>query len=152
MGGAVSLSGADVVTLNGRVFHDFATGDVVNLSYEADLVSVQSAKNGNVIYGLNESGKTADMEMRLLLGSSDDRYLNSILASQIQDLSSFILMTGSFVKRVGDGSGNVKNVIYNTFGGVILRIPGAKTNTGGDADQSIAVWKLKFGQNSRAIM
>lgn len=152
MGGSVSLSGSDVVTASGRVLHDFASGTISKLTFDADLVNVMSAKSGNVIYGLNEAGNTASLELRLLLGSSDDRFFNSLLAAQKADLSSFILITGSFVKRVGDGAGNIINVIYNTFGGVITRFPDAMTDTAGSVDQSIAVWRLKFGQNSRAIM
>lgn len=152
MPGSVSLTGKDVVTLNGRVFHDFGSGDVIKLTFEADLVNVMAAKDGNVIYALNTAGQMASLEMMLLAGGSDDKYLNGLLASQQRDLSSFILIAGSFVKRVGDGTGKVNNVIYNTFGGVIERFPDAKTNTTGDTVQSLAVWRLKFGQNSRAIM
>ena len=150
--GAVSLTGKDVCVLNGRVLHDLANGDVVKITFDADLASVEAAKDGNVIYGLNEKGKLASLELHLLQGSSDDRYLNALLASQTSDFSGFILITGSFVKRVGDGNGKIKNVIYNLLGGMIMRFPDASTSTGGDAQQSVAVWKLTFGRNTRAIM
>lgn len=152
MPGSVSLTGSDVVTLNGRVFHDFAQGDIIKLDFAEELVKVQASKNGNVVYGLNENGKMSKLTIRLLAGSSDDRYINSLLASQIQDLSSFILVVGSFVKRVGNGSGVVTNVIYNTLGGVVSKFPAAKTNTTGEVDQSVVEWVLDFGSNSRAIM
>ena len=152
MPGSVSLTGKDVLTLNGRVFHDFAAGDVAKLDFDEDLVAVEAAKDGNIIYALNEKGKLASLEILLLLGSSDDRYLNSLLASQNSDLSAFVLIAGAFVKRVGDGQGNVRNVVYNTLGGIIRRIPGAKTNTTGATEQSVATWMLKFGNSTRAIM
>lgn len=152
MPGSVSLTGDDVVTLNGRVFHDFATGDVVKLDFDGELVKVQASKNGNVVYGLNEDGKMSKLTLKLLAGSSDDRYINSLLASQVKDLSTFILAVGSFVKRVGDGQGNVTNVIYNTLGGVVAKFPEASTNTTGNVEQSIVTWVLHFGSNSRAIM
>lgn len=152
MGGSVSLTGNDVVTLNGRVFHDFANGDVSMLTFDGDLVKVTPSKNGNIIYGLDVAGFLSKLELKVLLGSSDDLYLNSLLASQIQDFSGTILIAGSFVKRVGDGKGNISNVIYNTLGGIISKFPGAKTNTTGDSDQSTAAWMIHFGSNSRAIM
>lgn len=152
MPGSVSLTGKDVVTLNGRVFHDFANGDIAKLAYEEDLVTVEAAKDGNVIYGLNEKGKMASLTLRILLGSSDDRYLQSLLANQVQDLSAFVLIAGSFVKRVGDGQGNVKNVIYNTIGGVIRRQPDASMNTTGEVNQSVVEWQLRFGYSSRSVM
>lgn len=152
MPGSVSLTGNDVVTLNGRVLHDFASGDIIKLSFDGELVKVQASKNGNVVYGLNEDGKMSKLEMKLLTGSSDDRFLNAVLASQINDLAVFSLIIGSFVKRVGDGAGNITNVIYNTLGGVITKFPEASTNTSGTIEQSISSWTLHFGQNSRAIM
>lgn len=152
MPGSVSLTGSDVVTLNGRVFHDFAQNDIIKLDFAEDLVKVQSSKNGNIVYALNANGLMSGLTLRLLAGSSDDQYINSLLASQIKDLSSFILIVGSFVKRVGDGQGNVTNVIYNTLGGVVKKFPAAKTNTTGDVEQSVVEWMLDFGSNSRAIM
>lgn len=152
MGGAVSLTGSDVVTLNGRVFTDYANDDVAMLTFEADLVNTQPSKNGNVIYGLNANGNKSMLKLRLLLGSPDDQYLNSLLASEQSDLSSFTLILGTFVKRVGDGQGNVTNVIYNTLGGVVDRFPDVKINAAGDVGQSVVEWKLTFGINSRAIM
>ena len=152
MAGSVSLTGNDVVTLNGRVFHDFANGDVAKLTFDGDLVKVAPSKNGNVIYALDVAGLMAKLELKLLLGSSDDRYINALLASQVQDLSTTILIIGSFVKRVGDGAGNVTNVIYNTLGGVVVKFPEAKSSAGGDTEQSVANWTIHFGANSRAIM
>ncbi len=150
--GAVSLTGSDVVTLNGRIFHDFANGDIVKLTFTGELVKTQPSKNGNVVYSLCEDGNLSTLTMRLLAGSSDDRYLNSLLASQKGDFSAFILIVGSFVKRVGDGAGNVTNIVYNTLGGVIKMFPDAKSSTGSDTDQSVVTWGLEFGANSRAIM
>jgi hypothetical protein len=149
---SVSLTGSDVVTLNGRVFHDFAQGDVIDLEFPAELVKAEPSKNGNIIYALNVGGLMSKLTMRLLLGGPDDQYINSLLASQLQDLSLFILIVGSFVKRVGDGQGNVTNVIYNTLGGVVTKYPKAKTNTAGETEQSVVEWVIDFGQNSRAIM
>ncbi len=149
---SVSLTGNDVVTLNGRVFHDFANGDVAKLTFSADVVKVQPSKNGNVIYGLDVAGNLSKLELMLLLGSSDDMYLNALLAGQQSDLATFILIVGSFVKRVGDGQGNTTSVIYNTAGGVVMRFPDAKMNTSGEASQSVAAWGVEFGNNSRVIM
>lgn len=149
---SVSLTGSDVVTLNGRVIHDLAQGDVITLDFAGDLVKTEPSKNGNIVYALNVAGLMSTLTMRLLAGSSDDSYINSLLASQIQDLSGFILIVGSFVKRVGDGQGNITNIIYNTIGGVVKKFPKASTNTTGNVEQSVVEWMIEFGSNSRAIM
>ena len=149
---SVSLTGNDVVTLNGRVFHDFAQGEVIKLDFSGDLVKAEPSKNGNIVFALNVAGLMSKLTMRLLAGGPDDQYLNSLLASQLFDLALFVLIVGSFVKRVGDGQGNVTNIIYNTIGGVISKYPSASTNTTGGVDQSVVEWVLDFGSNSRAIM
>ncbi len=152
MGGAVSLTGQDVISLNGRNFTDFADGDVAMLTFEADLVTTQPSKNGNVIYALNANGQKSKLKLRLLLGSPDDQYLSSLLASEQADFSGFTLILGSFVKRVGNGQGKVTNVIYNTLGGVVDRFPDVKINAAGDVNQSVSEWQLTFGINSRVVM
>lgn len=152
MPGSVSLTGNDVITINGRVFHDFATGDIAKLDFAADLVKAAASKNGNIIYSLDVTGLMSTLTLKLLLGSSDDRYINSLLASQNNDFATTILAVGSFVKRVGDGAGAVTNVIYNTLGGVVKKFPAVKISATGDVEQSVVEWVLDFGNNSRAIM
>lgn len=154
MAGSVSLTGNDVITINGRVFHDFATGDIAKLDFPAELVKVAASKNGNIIYALDVTGLMSKLTLKLLLGSSDDRYINSLLASQNQDFASTVLAVGSFVKRVGNGTGpsGVTNVIYNTLGGVVSKFPAVKSNATGDVEQSVVEWVIDFGNNSRALM
>lgn len=149
---SVSLTGADVVTINGRVFSNYANNDVGKLTFDGDLVKVQPSKSGNVIYSLDVAGLMSKLELRLLLGSSDDRYINALLASQIRDFASTVLAVGSFVKRVGDGQGNITNVIYNTLGGVVSKFPESTINSAGNTDQSVVIWMFHFGSNTRALM
>ena len=61
-----------------------------------DLAAAKSSKNGNVIYAFNESGRQVELSLRVLLGSDDDKFLNSRLQEQKSDFSGFILLTGSF--------------------------------------------------------
>ena len=150
--GSVSLTGDDTIVINGRVFHNFANGDVANLTFDGSLVKVTPSKNGNVIYSLDVGGLLSKLELKLLLGSPDDRYVNALLASQNSNFAGTVLAVGSFVKRVGDGQGNITNVIYNTLGGIVERFPGVKSNTAGDAEQSVVSWMFHFGNNSRALM
>ena len=149
---SVSLTGSDVVTLNGRVFSDYANNDVGTLDFDGDLIKVTPSKNGNILFALDVAGLMSKLTLKLLLGSSDDRYVNALLASQIQDLATTVLIVGSFVKRVGDGQGNVTNVIYNTLGGVVSKFPKATINSSGNTDQSVVEWMFHFGSNTRALM
>lgn len=152
MPGAVSLTGKDVVVLNGRVMKNFADGDLAMLTFEGDLMSVKASKDGNTIYALNEQGRVSELKLRILLGSSDDKFLNSLLASMKSDPAGFILVIGSFTKRVGDGAGNSSLVVYQCVGGAFSKMPAAKSSAAGETDQSVVEWSIKFGNADRAVM
>lgn len=150
--GSVSLTGKDVIVINGRVFKNFANGSYAELAFDANLMEIKASRDGNTVYALNENGRIAELKLRLLLGSSDDKYLNSLLAAMKSDSAGFILMAGSFTKRVGDGQGNSNLVVYQCIGGAFSKMPMAKSNAEGDTDQSVVEWSIKFGNADRSVM
>lgn len=151
MPGSVSLTGQDTIQVDSRILADLADGDSVVLSFPNDLGVVKSSKNGNVLFGLNEAGRQCEVTIRVLAGSSDDKYLNSRLQEQLGDYSKFVLLTGVFGKRVGDGVGGLSSVIYQCAGGVFKRQPDARTNAEGNTEQSVAVYSIVFGRQNRSI-
>src|SRR5574343_365456 len=104
----IALSGNDSVIINNRIFADFADGNVAELTFPNDIATVKTGKDGNSIYGLNETGKQSELKIRLIRGSADDKFLNGLLAQQQQNFAGFPLMIGQFIKKIGDGSGNIK--------------------------------------------
>ena len=148
---SVSLTGKDVVVIDGRVFHGAADADYVNLEFENDLAAMKVSKDGNTIYALNQTGNVCKVTMRLLLGCSDDVVLNSRVQQMKNDFSGFTLLVGSFTKRVGDGAGGVKNVVYNLANGIFKKMPNAKSNAEGDVEQSVAIYEMMFYNQGRAI-
>jgi hypothetical protein len=152
----VCLSGNDSITIGdpvtgGRVINDLGDGDAVKLTYNNDLTTVKSSKNGNVIYALNNTGFQVECELRLILGSADDKFMNSYLQDLKSDFSGQLLITASFTKRVGDGLGNFTSVVYQCTGGTFKKQPDVKTSAEGDAEQSIVVYHLLFGNGNRTI-
>lgn len=147
----IALSGSDSVTINNTVLTDLADGDCVTLEYPNEIASVKTGKNGNSIYGLNESGKQATMKLRVIRGSADDKFLNNLLAQQQANFAGTVLIIGEFVKLLGDGKGNVSNDTYITSGGVFTKQVMAKTNVEGDATQSVAEYELRFSNAPRII-
>lgn len=148
---SVSLSGADSISIDGRNIVDLADGDAVHVAFPNDLATVKASKNGNTIYAFNEMGRLVECTLRILLGSSDDKYLTSRLQAQKNDFSNFTLLAGSFSKRVGDGAGNVSVAVYQCSGGVFKNQPEAKSSAEGDAEQSVAVYTIHFGNGTKAV-
>lgn len=148
---AATLTGKDTIILDGRIFNDLANTDTCTLEFPNNLVESKAGKNGNVIYAFNASGRLVNVKLRVLKGSSDDKYLNSRLLEYINDPAGFILFQGEFIKRAGDGKGNISNDTYIMRGGVISKIPMAKENVEGDTEQSVSLYEFVFGNSERAI-
>lgn len=147
----IALSGNDTVIINNRIFADFADGNVAELAFPNDIASVKTGKDGNSIYGLNESGKQAEFKLRLIRGSADDKFLNGLLAQQQLNFAGFPLMTGQFIKKIGDGQGNIQSDTYITSGGVFTKQVEAKSNVEGESEQSVSIYTLKFSNAPRVI-
>lgn len=141
----VSLTGQDTVQIDGRILQSLADQAAFDITFPDDLAAIKVGKNSNTIYAMNNQGLKAEVSLRVLLGTSDDKYLNSRMLQWILDPSSFELLTGMFVKRVGDGAGNLDSKIYQCSGGVFKRQIEAKTSSEGDTDQSVAVYSMIFG-------
>lgn len=148
---SVALSGQDTIIINNRVISDLANGDVGSLSFPNEIATLRTGKNGNAIYALNESGKQADVELRVIKGSADDKFFNGLLNSMQNNFAGFILMTGEFIKKVGDGTGAITNEQYVMSGGIFSMQIDARSNVEGDEEQSVSVYRLKFSNSPRVL-
>lgn len=148
---ANALTGNDTLTLFGRVFNDFADANSITLTYPNELVSVKTGKKGNSLYAINETGRQSDIELRLVRGSADHKFLNSQKLAMEDDIASFTTASGEYVKRVGDGSGSVTREIYTLAGGVFSQGLDAIENVEGDTEQAVVVYRLKFARTTLTI-
>ena len=146
----ISLSGNDTTQIAGRVLTGFGNGDVVKLTFPNDLVGVTVGKNGNSLFNGNATGQLVEVEVRVLRGSADDSFLNNLLVQQKTDLPSFTVMSGYFVKRIGDGQGNIMNDTYILGGGVFVRNVDAAENVEGNTDPALSIYRMKFSNSDRA--
>ena len=148
---SVALSGSDTININNRVITDLATGNCVELTYPNEIANVKTGKNGNSIYGLNESGKQCEVKIHVLRGSSDDKYLNGLLAQQQNNFAGTVLLIGQFIKKIGDGQGNIGSDTYIMSGGIFSKQVEGKMNVEGEVDQSIAMYTMKFSNSPRVL-
>lgn len=153
--GTAALTGNDSISFyigtTNRVLNDFADGDVVNLDFPNDIIGMKTGKNGNTLYALNETGKNADVTLRLVRGSQDDKFFNDLYESMKSDITTFTLMNAQFTKKVGDGRGNVTRDIYNLSGGIFIKPPAAKENVEGDTEQAVTIYTMKFANAPRSL-
>ena len=142
-GGAL---GGFLATLAGAsyILTAFGDGDNAELTFPNDLTMVKTGKNGNSIYSLNAPGQQAQLVVRILRGTPDHKYLNSIQQAYLLNPPGFVLLTSKLTKRIGDGRGGITNNIYNLTGGVPTKRPGTVSNVEGNTDQALAVFTYMF--------
>ena len=146
-----TITSNDTLVLNGNVFNDLAADDVTTIAFPNDLVNMKTGKNGNTIMAQNQQGFNATLSLRLLRGSSDDQFMESILAASLKDFPGTSLIAGSFTKMLGDGQGNIIHDVYDLAGGVISKMVEGKENTSGDTLQAEAVYTVKFASAIRVL-
>lgn len=147
----VALSGNDTVTINNTVLTCGADKNIAELKFPNEMMSVKVGKNGNTIYAQNETGKVAELTLRVLRGSFDDGFLNNLLITQDANPPGFPLMIGQFIKNIGDGQGNIIQDVYILSGGCFYKRVESIQNTEGETDQAVSVYMLKFSNAPRAI-
>lgn len=140
----IALSGNDTININNRVLADLADGNVVELSFPNDIANVKIGKNGNAIYGLNTTGQMAETKIRVIRGSADDQFLNGLLSAQQNNFAGTVLMIAQFIKKLGDGAGNITSDTYVLSGGVFSKVPEAKSNVEGETEQSVSIYTIKW--------
>lgn len=146
-----SLTGDDSIIINDIPLNDFADGDIGSLSLPNNLFDMQTGKNGNTIFALDESGNNATLTVRVLMSSNDDKRLNGMIPKS-KGFAQSVLATGSVVKQVGDGQGNVSYNTYLLAGGMVQKKPDVKSNVNGDASQAVVTYDIVFAEAQRAIL
>jgi len=151
MANKVVLTGEDTLKINGNIIEDLANGESVAITFPNELFTMEKGKNGNAIYSKNESGSITDMTARLLAGQNNDKTLNSLLLSQTQDFVGSSFVNVEFIKRFGDGSGNITSINYFLEGGMFKKEIDTKSSADGDIEQGVAVYTLQFSKVKRII-
>ena len=147
----VALSGQDTIIIDNRILSDLADGNCVELTFNEDIATLKTGKNGNSIYGLNESGRACEVVIRVVRGSADDKFLNSRLTQMQANFAGFILLAGQFIKKIGKGDGQILSDKYVMGAGIFTKQVGAMSNVDGEVEQSVSIYNVKFANAPRAI-
>jgi hypothetical protein len=151
MSAIYTLTSNDTLTINGRTIVDLSADDVTTVTFPNELITRKTGKNGNTIFASNAAGANADMTLRLMRGSSDDVFLSKLIPLAGADFPSTKLVSGSFVKRLGDGLGGTRSDVYSLDGGVVSKNVDGKENVAGDASQGEGVYMTRFAAAKRVI-
>lgn len=146
-----ALTGDDSIIINDIPLKDFANNDIGTLDLPNNLFDLATGKNGNTIFALDESGNNATLTVRLLMSSADDKRLNGMIPKS-GGFAQTILATGSVVKQIGDGQGNISYNTYVLAGGMVQKKPSIKSNVNADSEQAVIEYVIQFAEANRAIL
>ena len=151
MANLVALSGQDTLVLQGTVIQGLADGTVVEVSFPNEIATVKTGKNGNSLYAYNAAGAQADLKIRVIRGSQDDKTLNNLIIQQNSNFAGDTLISGTFTKKIGDNAGDIWNDQYILSFGIFTKNIAAKSNVDGDVEQAVAEYNLRFASAVRVI-
>jgi hypothetical protein len=152
MGGKITgVAGKDNLIINGTILTAYADGDAIKFTPAGPVAQMKVSKDGNSIYAMQNSGIACKVQVRLVRGSLDDITLNGYLQQWIADAATFVLLAGSYVKRIGNGKGGVVNEVYQLAAGVVEGIPEGLTNPEGNTEQAVTTYTLLFRNDVRLM-
>lgn len=131
---------------------DFPNGDTAVIDFQSNLAAIATGKDLNTIFAKDESGNNFRLTLRVLRNSRSDIHLNGKQQLQTGDFPAFVLLKGSFSKRLGDGSGNVSYDGYTLNGMVFEKKVPTKANLNGDTEQGVSTYVLIGAAGNRTMM
>jgi hypothetical protein len=146
-----ALAGADTLIINQRIFNDFADADTIDLDFPNGIATVKKGKNGNALFALNTQGQIGVLKIGLVRASADDVFLLNLLNLQNSNFAGFTLLTGQYVKNVGDGASNISADTYLLSGGVFQKQTPGKENVEGNTDQAKVMYEIHFSKALRIV-
>lgn len=145
-----ALTGDDIVIINDLPVVDFADNTIGTLDIPNEMFQMSTGKNGNTIFALDEKGNNATLTIRILMSSGDDKRFNGMIPKS-KGFAETILASGSVVKQVGDGAGNVSYNTYLLRGGMISKNPNVTIDVAGNTDQAVVEYVFQFASAERSI-
>jgi hypothetical protein len=151
--GTLSLFGNDTIKFNERLLTDFGSGEVAKISYPTELATVKTGKSGNAVFVQNASGFQATLELKVIRGSGDDKFIQSLVTSYRSDPVLFVLANAELVKLIGSGVAGTPatNDTYILTGGVPTKQVEVVSNVEGDTEQALSVYTWAFAVSDRAL-
>ena len=140
----LSYTGNDLIEFNGRTLADFANGDVATVTFPNEISSTSAGKNGNVIVARNEQGRVAELALRIVRGSPDDKFLNSIYKLWTNSPMDYEPASASLTKMVKVDGSVTNDIMSLAFGFPTKGAPEVKVNVEGDVEQAVSVYNFRF--------
>lgn len=139
-----TLTAKDTLVINGVQILDLGDKMTVHMEAQDALVNVDVMKNGNAIFAAKKQGQKMRMNLRGIIRGDVHTMFVTAVNQWISNPPAFVLFSGSFVKNVGDGAGNISHVSYVLSGGVPEKLPVLEENVEGETQQAIMMMDIMW--------
>ena len=146
----IGLSASGLTTIT-----SFADGDYARVTFPNDIMNFTIGKNRNMIAAYNAMGTLAEMELRLLRGSKEDKFLQDRFPNFATERLNFNFIFAKIIKDLGvsnEGSEVARiEETYTLNNGIISKAPEIVSNVSGSTDQGVVVWQIRFAEFTRTV-
>lgn len=146
----IGLSASGLTTIT-----SFADGDYARITFPNDIVNFTIGKNRNMLAAYNAMGTLAELELRLLRGSKEDKFLQDQFPNFSSDQLSFNFLFAKIIKNLGvsneGASASTIEETYTLSNGIISKAPEIVSNVSGSTDQGVVVWQIRFAEFTRTV-
>lgn len=146
----IGLSASGLTTIT-----SFADGDYARVSFPNDIMNFTIGKNRNMLAAYNAMGTLAELELRLLRGSKEDKFLQDQFPTFASDELSFSFIFAKVIKNLGvsneGATASTISEIYTLNNGIISKAPEIVSNVSGSTDQGVVVWQVRFAEFTRTV-
>lgn len=140
----------DIIEIDGEVVVALGDGDTATISYPNDIMAMKTGKNGNTVAAHNEMGREAELVLRVIKGSYDDKRINSKVIKWKARADDFEPIKGTFTKVIRTDTGITNEVTTLKFG-IPVRVVETRENVEGDTEQCFSQYTIRFGDSNRAL-
>ena len=140
----------DIIEIDGEIVTALGDGDTAVISYPNDLMGMKTGKNGNTVAAHNEMGREAELVLRVIKGSYDDKRINSKIIKWKNRADDFEPISGTFTKVIV-ADGGITNEVTTLKFGIPVRVVETRENVEGDTEQCFSQYTIRFGDSSRAL-
>lgn len=146
----IGLSASGLTTIT-----SFADGDYARVTFPNDIMNFTIGKNRNMLAAYNAMGTLAELELRLLRGSKEDKFLQDQFPTFASDALQFNFIFAKVIKNLGvsneGATASTIEEIYTLNNGIISKAPEIVSNVSGSTDQGVVVWQVRFAEFTRTV-
>ena len=141
-----SVTGDYAISLNvsGTVYTltSQGKGDVAKITFPDEYTKYALGKNGNVMITQNFSALKAELEVKVIVNSSDDRYLQSLVTNSLVDFVGTANFDATGTIYANNDNSGTEQIDINITGARVVNFVSFLDNSEGNEEMAMVMYKI----------